>query len=334
MVVNIKNLSKSYGSKHVLDDITFTLERGEKIAFVGKNGEGKTTLAKIINGQEPFEGTCEIGHNVSIGYYEQHQAEHLDDNNTVFQVIDDAATGDMRTRVRGLLGAFLFSGEDVDKKVKVLSGGERSRLALAKMLLEPVNLLVLDEPTNHLDMQAKNILKSALKNFEGSLIVVSHDREFLKDLTDKVYDFKDKKIHEYIGDVYGFLEQRSIGTLDELNLYGKPKQRQNASASPKTEKQRKHEKRTKLRKLENKIKSTSNGIKKSERSIEKLEKQIAEQEALMNDPNFYSSHPEPDKLMYAHASDKKMLEEEMNKWEELTLALEEMYEQRNELNAL
>ncbi len=190
IVIQAEQVSKSYGNKKIFSDISFQVERGERIAFVGRNGEGKTTLTKMLVGEEPYEGKIKIGHNVAIGYYAQHQAEKLDGESTVFDVIDKAATGDMRSKVRNLLGSFLFRGDDIYKKVKVLSGGEKSRLALAHLLLEPTNLLILDEPTNHLDMRSKDILKEALMGYEGTLIVVSHDRDFLQGLTNKVYEFR------------------------------------------------------------------------------------------------------------------------------------------------
>ncbi len=209
-------VGKAYGEKRVFANANFTIERGEKVAFVGKNGEGKSTLVKCIMGEIEHEGTLTLGHNVMIGYFAQNQASLLDENLTVFQTIDDVAKGDVRLQIRDLLGAFMFGGEESTKKVKVLSGGERTRLAMIKLLLEPVNLLILDEPTNHLDMKTKDILKSALQAFDGTLIVVSHDRDFLDGLVTKVYEFGEGKVREHLGGVYDFLEKKRIENLNEL----------------------------------------------------------------------------------------------------------------------
>jgi ATP-binding cassette subfamily F protein 3 len=217
IVVKIDELSQTYdGKKYILNKIDLIVERGEKIAFVGRNGEGKTTLSKVIIGELEYSGELKIGHNVKIGYFAQNQDELLDPELTVFETLDRIAVGDIRTKLRDILGSFLFSGEDIDKKVKVLSGGEHSRLSLAKLLLEPYNLLVLDEPTNHLDMRSKDILKQALLKFDGSLIIVSHDRYFLDGLVDKVYEFKNHKIRQHIGGIYDFLRKKKIENLKEL----------------------------------------------------------------------------------------------------------------------
>lgn len=218
----VENLSKSYGDHNVFSDAEFTLRRGEKVAFVGKNGEGKSTLVKCIMGEIPFDGHLKIGHNVKIGYFAQNQAQMLDENITVFDTIDHVATGDMRTKIRDILGAFMFGGEDSDKKVKVLSGGEKTRLAMIKLLLEPVNFLILDEPTNHLDMKTKDILKDAIKDFDGTVIVVSHDREFLDGLVGKVYEFGGGKVRENLGGIYDFLRKKNLTNLAELELAKKP----------------------------------------------------------------------------------------------------------------
>ncbi len=209
-------VGKAYGDKRVFANANFTIERGEKVAFVGKNGEGKSTLVKCIMNEIEHEGTLTLGHNVMIGYFAQNQASLLDENLTVFQTIDDVAKGDVRLQIRDLLGAFMFGGEESTKKVKVLSGGERTRLAMIKLLLEPVNLLILDEPTNHLDMKTKDILKSALQAFDGTLIVVSHDRDFLNGLVSKVYEFGEGRVREHLGGVYDFLEKKRIENLNEL----------------------------------------------------------------------------------------------------------------------
>lgn len=214
--VIIENVAKSYGDHNVFSNANLTIERGDKIAFVGKNGEGKSTLVKCIMKEIDYEGTLTIGHNVMIGYFAQNQASLLDENLTVFQTIDDVAKGDIRNKIKDLLGAFMFGGENSAKKVKVLSGGERTRLAMIKLLLEPVNLLILDEPTNHLDMKTKDILKSALKDFDGTLIVVSHDRDFLDGLVTKVYEFGNKKVTEHLEGIYEFLQRKKMENLREL----------------------------------------------------------------------------------------------------------------------
>ncbi|MBQ2096841.1 MAG: ABC-F family ATP-binding cassette domain-containing protein [Bacteroidales bacterium] len=218
IVVKATHFTKAFGEKVILKDIDFQLERGEKVAFVGRNGEGKTTFSRCIIGQLPYDGELKLGYNVSIGYYAQNQDELLDLNKTVFQTLDDIATGDMRTKVRDILGAFLFGGEDIEKKVKVLSGGERARLEMAKLLFEPYSLLVLDEPTNHLDIRSKEILKQALLKYDGTLILVSHDRDFLHGLADTVYEFRDQKIKQYKGDITYFLEKLKLQNMNEFEL--------------------------------------------------------------------------------------------------------------------
>lgn len=336
VVVHIDQLAKSYGTKHVLDRVSFDIERGEKVAFVGKNGEGKTTLTRIITGKTDYQsGKCELGYNVSVGYFEQHQAENLAPQKTVFQIIDDAATGDMRQRVRSLLGAFLFSGEDVEKKVAVLSGGERSRLALARMLLEPVNLLILDEPTNHLDMQAKEILKQALFDYNGTLIVVSHDREFLKDLTDKVYEFDRKSVKMHIGDVYNFLKARQLNSLDELNL-GLRRQKeideknntptpQNSANAPT------NSANTQNRwALDKELKSLSAKVTKAEQRVNDLDAQVKNCENTMNAPDFYSTNPNPNAVIQQYADLKRQAAQATEAWEELFMQLEELQTARDQ----
>lgn len=211
-----ENVSKSYDDKLIFSEVNFTIERGEKVAFVGRNGEGKSTLVKCIMGETGFGGNLQLGHNVKIGYFAQNQASLLDEELTVFQTIDDIAVGDIRTKIRDILGAFMFGREDIDKKVKVLSGGERTRLAMIKLLLEPVNLLILDEPTNHLDLKTKDILKQALSDFDGTLIVVSHDRDFLNGLVKKVYEFGNRKVTKHLEDIYGFLAKKKMENLREI----------------------------------------------------------------------------------------------------------------------
>jgi ATP-binding cassette subfamily F protein 3 len=212
----VEGLKKAYGDHVVFDNVHLTIERGDKIAFVGKNGEGKSTLVKCIMNEIKYDGSLKLGHNVQIGYFAQNAASLLNEDLTVFQTIDDIAQGDIRNKIKDLLGAFMFGGENSTKKVKVLSGGERTRLALLKLLLEPVNLLILDEPTNHLDLKTKDILKSALKDFDGTLIVVSHDRDFLDGLVDKVYEFGNKKVVEHLETIYGFLQKKKMSNLKDL----------------------------------------------------------------------------------------------------------------------
>ena len=226
------SLRKDYGSHCVFHDVNLTIKRGEKVAFVGKNGEGKSTLVKCIMGEIPYTGTLKLGHNVEIGYYAQNQAQLLDDELTVFDTIDRVAKGDIRLKIRDILGAFMFGGEASDKKVKVLSGGERSRLAMIKLLLEPVNFLILDEPTNHLDMRTKDVLKEAILNFDGTVIVVSHDRDFLNGLVTKVYEFGGGQVREHIGGIYDFLQKKDMESLDELQTAGSPSANNASTAAP------------------------------------------------------------------------------------------------------
>lgn len=318
VTIRADKLSKSYGDFLVLKDLEFSIVRGEKVAFVGRNGEGKTTLSKVIVGELPYDGIFELGHLVKFGYYAQNQHEMLDMNKTVFDTIDDVATGDWRTRVKGLLGSFLFRGEDLDKKVKILSGGEKSRLALAKMLLTPVNLLVLDEPTNHLDMVSKDILKNALLKYNGTMIIVSHDRDFLAGLTEKVFEFRNKGIREYIGDVSEFLATRKLEHLNELE---KKKSVRTGISSTETPSQNKldYQKRKQLEKDQRKI---SNKIKKTEMLVEELENKISEIDAKLQDPEKYSKEINSGELFKQYENLKKELEDKMEEWEKLHLELE------------
>ena len=217
----MKNISKSYGDLEVLNSINLEINRGEKIAFVGKNGEGKTTLAKIIVDEIDYQGRTQFGYNVQFGYYAQNQVDFLDPDKTVLQTIEYAMTESVNLKVRDVLGSFLFSNDDVDKKISVLSGGERARVSLCKLLLSPINFLIMDEPTNHLDIISKDILKKALINFDGTLIIVSHDRDFLQGLSNKIYEFKDNSIKEYMGDITNFLASKKLDDLDELNIGNK-----------------------------------------------------------------------------------------------------------------
>lgn len=332
IAVHIEHLSKSYGTKSILENISLSIERGEKVAFVGKNGEGKTTLTRIITDKTDHQsGKCELGYNISVGYFEQHQAENLSPQKTVLQIIDDAATGDMRLRVRSLLGAFLFSGEDVDKKVSVLSGGEKSRLALARMLLEPVNLLILDEPTNHLDMQAKEILKQALFNYNGTLIVVSHDREFLKDLTDKVYEFGNRNVKMHTGDVYDFLKARQLNSLDELNLGLRRQKEAEMKAATVATATNDNESRKPTQNqwaLDKEIKSLSAKVAKAEQRVIDLDIQIKSCEATMNAPEFYTENSNPNSMLQQYAELKKQVSQATETWEALFMQLEEIQAER------
>jgi ATP-binding cassette subfamily F protein 3 len=216
--VTVKDVSKSYGDLQVFNNASFSISRGEKVTFVGRNGEGKSTMIKAILNEIDVEGTCELGHNVKVGYFAQNQASLLDEGLTIFQTVDEVATGEIRTQIKNILGGFMFKGDDIDKKVSMLSGGEKTRLAMVKLLLEPVNLLILDEPTNHLDLKSKDVLKEALKNYDGTLILVSHDRDFLGGLSEKVFEFKDKRVIEHFESIDAFLERNRIENLKELDL--------------------------------------------------------------------------------------------------------------------
>ncbi len=285
IVIEAENLSKSYEKKAVLEKINIVIERGEKVAFVGRNGEGKTTLAKIIIGELDYVGKLKKGENVKIGYFAQNQDELLDGNMTVLETIDSAAVGDVRTKIRGILGAFLFSGDDIDKKVKVLSGGERSRLSLARMLLQPFNLLVLDEPTNHLDMRSKDILKSALLEFDGTLIVVSHDREFLDGLIEKVFEFRNHDVREHLGGIFDFLEKKKLDNLRELERKKHNEEKNNSDI-----KKTKDNKSDYLLRRDNakKIRKAKSDLDKVEKLIEEIERKIKELEIQMINPENFS----------------------------------------------
>ena len=313
VTLELSHVSKSYGEKNVLNDINLLIPRGEKIAFVGRNGEGKSTLAKIICGVLDHTGEVKLGHEVKIGYYAQNQQDMLDPEKTVFETLDDVATGDMRVKVKSLLGAFLFSGETIDKKVKVLSGGEKARLSLAKMLLFPTNLLVLDEPTNHLDMLSKDILKSALLQFDGTLIVVSHDRDFLQGLTTKVYEFKKPHIKEYIGDIYDFLEKKRLKELDDLNKKQKVQQEAKPVVSQnKIDYEAKKVEEREKRRLEKEIK-------KLEEQIDALEKELADLDEVMANP---ADHPDikvDDNFYWNYGKKKEELQYLIDKWGELAI---------------
>lgn len=310
VVVTAEEISKSYGDNHVLQDIDLLVERDSKIAFVGQNGQGKSTLAKIIVGELEHQGSLQLGHNVQIGYFAQNQADYLDGSKTVEDTMLDAADEKTRPRVRDILGAFLFRGDDVDKYVRVLSGGERNRLALAKLLLQPFNVLVMDEPTNHLDIKSKNVLKEALKGFEGTLLLVSHDRDFLQDLSNKVYEFKDRKIKEYLGDIDYFLEQRNIDNLREAE---KRTQTISAAAEPPKKGKQSYEAMKKLKSLQNKLSKTEAAISKLEKEIKAIDVELSiNYEETIAQPDFFDQYQ----------AKKKSLETLMEQWEEITEALE------------
>jgi len=311
--LDIENLTKAYGEHTVLQNIDMQIRRGEKIAFVGKNGEGKTTLVKCIVGDLDFMGSLRLGHNVKVGYFAQNQAATLDDSKTVFQTVDDIATGDIRTKLRNILGAFMFGGDDIDKRVAVLSGGERSRLAMIKLLLSPVNMLILDEPTNHLDISTKNVLKDAIRQFPSSAIIVSHDRDFLDGLVDKVYEFADKRIIEHIGGIGDFLRAKNFNSLHQIEIKNTDKK----DIAPQAVSD------SKLQYEQNKERARQ--IKKQERQIEllegdiaDLEKEIARLEAEFTDGN------SSDELSVKYHKTQHLLEQKMYEWEILSEELEKM----------
>jgi ATP-binding cassette subfamily F protein 3 len=307
VVVDAEQLSKNYGLLNVLNRIDFKLSRGEKVAFVGRNGEGKTTFSRIITGELDYSGIIKLGHNVKIGYFAQNQDELLDENRTVLQTIDDVAKGDIRVKIRDMLGAFLFRGDDVDKKVKVLSGGERSRLALVKLLLEPCNLLVLDEPTNHLDMRSKDILKQALIKFDGTLIVVSHDRDFLDGIVGKVYEFKHNRIKENTGGIYDFLRKKKIENLKDIERKEKI-----IIGSEKVDGSSNKQKYLEKKEYERKLRKLRKRLEESEIKIEKIESEIMVVDKTFMEPGNYS---DSDEINYKKYQDlKEQLNEEMNRW--------------------
>ncbi|MFC5048261.1 ATP-binding cassette domain-containing protein [Aquimarina hainanensis] len=296
VVIEAESVGKNYGEKEILKEVDLLVERGSKIAFVGQNGQGKSTLAKMIINEIPFTGDLKLGHNVEIGYFAQNQSEYLDGELTIHETMINAADEKTRTKVRDMLGAFLFRGDEVDKKVKVLSGGERNRLALCKLLLQPFNVLVMDEPTNHLDIKSKNVLKEALKNFEGTLILVSHDRDFLQGLTNRVYEFRDKKVKEYLGDIDFYLEERKVADLREIE---KKEKRQKEVSKTKETAKKSYEDQKKLKSLNNKLSNVESKINKLEREIKKLDADMAaDYDAAIAKPNFFETYQEKkDKLI-------------------------------------
>ena len=308
VVLEIDNVSKKYGDKTILKNINLLVERGSKIAFVGQNGQGKTTLAKMIINEIPFDGIIKKGHNVEIGYFAQNQAHYLDKEAIILDIMNNAANDTNRTKVRDILGAFLFRGDDVEKKVKVLSGGERNRLALAKMLLSSFNILVMDEPTNHLDIASKNVLKQALQLFEGTLIIVSHDRDFLQGLTEKVYEFKDQNIREYLGDIDFYLQQREVSNFREIE---KNTQNTKTPSENNTEKIISYEAQKERKKINNQINKIETKITDLEKEIANMDLQISENISISND------------FLKNYELKKQELDSLMEEWEELSLKLSE-----------
>lgn len=316
IVIEAENLGKKYGDLTVLNEIDLIIERGQKVAFVGKNGEGKTTLSRIIMNEIDYSGSLKLGHNLKIGYFAQNQDELLNNDLTVLQTIDNVAAGEIRTRIRDILGAFLFGGEDVDKKVRVLSGGEKSRLALIKLLLEPYNLLVLDEPTNHLDLLSKDILKAALQKYDGTLIVVSHDRDFMDGLVEKVYEFRNQKVKEHIGSIYEFLRKKKLDTLKQLERRTVDEARIEKKEDSDTKKSYLEKKDTdrRIRKIEKELAQNENEIESLEAEKEELEKALANPETVKDSGSMFARYEEIGKIM-----EKKLAE-----WEKLNLTLEQL----------
>jgi ATP-binding cassette subfamily F protein 3 len=306
VALDVVNLSKSYGTLNILDDIHFRMDRGERISFVGQNGQGKTTLAKIIVNELTYtKGELVLGHNVKIGYYAQNQAENMSGSKTVLETMEDSSPPEMRTKIRSILGAFLFSGSDAEKKVSVLSGGERARLALACLLLNPFNLLVLDEPTNHLDMLSKDVLKKALLEYDGTLIVVSHDREFLQGLTEKTLEFRDRKLFEYLGDVNFFLEKRDLQNMREVEKINVPVVEKIQTPVVSNEEKKRLQK----------------NVQQSERKIQEFEKEIAKMENEMASPGYFE-RTDISKLTDKYHSVKKQLEDTLELWENAVSEIE------------
>jgi ATP-binding cassette, subfamily F, member 3 len=315
--VEIEHLSKAYGNLLILDNIGMIINRGEKVAFVGKNGEGKSTLVKCIMDEIEYSGTLKLGHNVKIGYFAQNQASLPDENRTVFETIDYVATGDIRTKIRDILGAFMFGGEASDKKVKVLSGGERSRLAMIRLLLEPVNLLILDEPTNHLDMRSKDVLKEAIKAFDGTVIVVSHDREFLDGLVTKVYEFGNKKVREHLGGIYEFLQYKKMDTLRELEVSTSLKAANALVEKSVSENKLSYEAR---KELSRKIKKAERAVEDIEKQVSTLETELAEMDKLLQLPEKASDN----EYIMLYQKKQRELEQKVYEWEILSEELEQL----------
>ena len=318
------DVEKTYGNHNIFHDVNFIIKRGDKVAFVGKNGEGKSTLVKCIMSEIPFGGTLKVGHNIQIGYFAQNQAQLLDDELTVFQTIDNVAVGDVRLKINDILGAFMFGGEASDKKVKFLSGGERSRLAMIKLLLEPVNFLILDEPTNHLDIQSKDVLKEAIKAFDGTAIIVSHDREFLDGLVEKVYEFGGGGVREHLGGIYDFLQHKKLDNfnmLDAVKKEEKPVVLENAKPVNPSSNNMDYAERKEIQKKINRLQKSVNEI---EARIEKLENRIHELDVILYEPANASNM----ELVNEYTDVKKLLDNEELKWASL---LEQLEEESNKL---
>ena len=325
-----EDVKKRYGEHTVFSQVNLTIKRGEKVAFVGKNGEGKSTLVKCIMGEIPFDGNLKIGHNIQIGYFAQNQAQLLDESLTVFQTIDYVAKGDIRLRINDILGAFMFGGEASDKKVKVLSGGERSRLAMIRLLLEPVNLLILDEPTNHLDMASKDVLKEAIKAFDGTAIIVSHDREFLDGLVSKVYEFGGGRVREHLGGIYDFLQAKQISELSELGKGSNYSQGGTAAvpgreqSSPKVgtfaEMPSKSQSYAEKKEVQKKLRKAERAVEESERKISDMERRLKELDGLLMNPANASNM----EFVTEYTTVKKSLDEEVERWERLSEELEQL----------
>ena len=318
--VEIEHLSKAYGDNLILDNIGMIINRGEKVAFVGKNGEGKSTLVKCIMDQIEYSGIMKLGHNVKIGYFAQNQASLLDENKTVFETIDYVAVGDVRTKIRDILGAFMFGGEASDKKVKVLSGGERSRLAMIRLLLEPVNLLILDEPTNHLDMQSKDVLKEAIKAFDGTVILVSHDREFLNGLATKVYEFGNKKVREHLGGIYEFLQYKKMDSLRELEVATSLKSSSESPDKVVSENKMSYEAR---KEHNRKVRKAEKAVEEIENKVSGLEAEIVATEKLLELPGNASDN----NFIMAYQKKQHELEQTIYEWEILNEEVEALKSQ-------
>jgi ATP-binding cassette subfamily F protein 3 len=311
-------VGKAYGTHQVFSQVNLTIKRGEKVAFVGKNGEGKSTLVKCIMGEIPFDGNLKIGHNVQIGYFAQNQAQLLDESLTVFQTIDYVAKGDIRLRINDILGAFMFGGEASDKRVKVLSGGERSRLAMIRLLLEPVNLLILDEPTNHLDMPSKDVLKEAIRAFDGTAIIVSHDREFLDGLVSKVFEFGGGRVREHIGGIYDFLQTKKIAELSQLEMAATaPSATMTSSVGPVPPSTDKGASYAAHKEQQKRQRKAERAVEESEKKIARMEQRLKELDQLLCDPKNASDMT----LVSEYTDTKRALDEEMDRWEQLSEAL-------------
>lgn len=322
ITVKATDVSKFYGSHHVLDEVSFAIERGDKVAFVGKNGEGKTTMARIILNELEHSGKVELGHQVKIGYFAQNQADKLDETLTVLDTVDKVAVGDIRTKIRDLLGAFLFSGEAVEKKVAVLSGGERTRLAMVLLLLEPVNFLILDEPTNHLDMRSKELLKKALSDFEGTVLLVSHDRDFLDGLVTKTYEFTNRKVKQHLGGIYEFLEKKKLESLKELETPKSRTQSENAKSSD-NQGRASFEGR---KELNRQIKRFTNDVEMAEAAIARLETKVGEMDLILANPG---ENPDISAVYIEYENVRRELEKKMEEWEQLHQKLESLEAERD-----